>query len=280
VLDPVVRQELTEFGQCVFPDRDELSPVVTDQLVRPPTTSDGLLSNLGDPLGAGGQSRHSGQGIARVVIHQDADVDRRPVAQGGMLDVNVPLRVGARFLVALIRDAIRMALERVQLDRQAQAVKQLVHRFAADRADLARLQFGGDAVSTPTEQRPQREDEAHDQVRHLVMDSPRLPGLGTQGRKPFARHRAMPLPDATRAQRKMPGLGRLPARQCQFDGALLRDLFSPGSVVAHYLDTKLVLALLAFPSFGAGTPPGPTSAVRAPTGIVRLDLVDFGFALF
>ena len=65
------------------------------------------------------------------------------------------------------------------------------------------------------------------------------PGFRAQGRKPFALHRAMALPDATRTQRKMLWLGRLPARQRQLNGASLRDLFAPGTVVAHCIDTKL-----------------------------------------
>jgi hypothetical protein len=78
----------------------------------------------------------------------------------------------------------------------------------------------------------------------------------------------------------MLGPGGLPARQRQFDGALLGDLFSQGTVVAHHFDAKLVLALLPFSPFGANTPSRPPGAVRPPSGIVRLNFIDFGFALF
>jgi hypothetical protein len=50
--------------------------------------------------------------------------------------------------------------------------------------------------------------------------------------------------------------------------------------VAHHLDAKLVLALFPFSPFGTGTPSRPPGAVHPPTGIVRLNLIDFGFALF
>ena len=60
-------QQVAEFGQDRFPDRDELPAVITDQLLRPPTALDGLLRDAHHPLGAGGQAGDGRQRIARVV---------------------------------------------------------------------------------------------------------------------------------------------------------------------------------------------------------------------
>jgi len=192
-------EQRPQLGQAVFPDGNEFTPVVADDLLWPTTALDGCLRDLGYPCGGSRGACDGRQGIAGIIIHEDADVHCAAIAQGGVLESNVPLDISTALFIPLVGHAVRTPREGVALDGQPQAVEDVIDRLTADLADLPGIQFGGNAVAAPAKQTPQGEDDPHYHLRHLVVDGVRPRRLGAQCAKARLLGQAMPLPDATGA---------------------------------------------------------------------------------
>lgn len=95
--DIIFQQQFAEFGQALLPDRTELGPVITDQLIRPTGGAEGGLAETGDPVTGLVVTGYGGQGIAGVVINQNRDINGRAIAEAGLFEVNMPLLIRSFF---------------------------------------------------------------------------------------------------------------------------------------------------------------------------------------
>ena len=124
-------------GQAFFPDRSEFGAIITDQFRGMTGQGECLWGHPGDPLTGFVQASDGGQGRARIIINQNANVTCGVITQFRLFQVNMPLLMGTFRLIPPVTNALGLAFEGISLDRYPQSLKNVRHRLPSQRPDTS-----------------------------------------------------------------------------------------------------------------------------------------------